>query len=214
MYVFQLFDYYSGSRIILLVAAFELLAICYIYGVSRFLDNIRMMLGDVWMVHTLPYMKVCWTVLSPIFCVAIFVMSAINYSELRYQRPGKREYKYPNWAVSIGWTLAASSAVWIPIVALYKWIKNGASFEAFTLLCKPYGLMPHQLRPQDHGERTLKDLELKRHGGRTVEHGPDPGASPSTSPSIHTAATYDEKDGQVNKAFTPHGPAVMLSFRL
>ncbi len=32
MYVFQLFDYYSGSRIILLVAFFETIVIAYIYG--------------------------------------------------------------------------------------------------------------------------------------------------------------------------------------
>lgn len=32
MYVFQLFDYYSGSRIILLVAFFELVGVSYIYG--------------------------------------------------------------------------------------------------------------------------------------------------------------------------------------
>ena len=34
MYVFQLFDYYSGSRIILIVAFFECVAVAYIYGES------------------------------------------------------------------------------------------------------------------------------------------------------------------------------------
>ena len=57
-------------------------------------------------------------------------MSAINYSELDYKRPGsKGTYIYPDWAVGIGWALAATSAIWIPIVALYKWIKNGANME-------------------------------------------------------------------------------------
>ena len=32
MYVFQLFDYYAGSRIILLVGFFECVAIAWIYG--------------------------------------------------------------------------------------------------------------------------------------------------------------------------------------
>lgn len=55
-------------------------------------------------------------------------MSAINYSELDYKRP-RSTYTYPGWAVGIGWTLAASSAVWIPLVGFYKWIKYGMSME-------------------------------------------------------------------------------------
>lgn len=55
-------------------------------------------------------------------------MSAINYSELDYKRP-RSTYTYPGWAVGIGWTLAASSAVWIPLVGFYKWIKHGMSME-------------------------------------------------------------------------------------
>ena len=32
VYVFQLFDYYAGSRIILLIAFFECVAVAWIYG--------------------------------------------------------------------------------------------------------------------------------------------------------------------------------------
>ena len=32
MYIFQLFDYYTGSKIILFVAFFECVAIAWIYG--------------------------------------------------------------------------------------------------------------------------------------------------------------------------------------
>ena len=35
MYVFQLFDFYAGSRIVVLVALFEIIAICYIYGTYK-----------------------------------------------------------------------------------------------------------------------------------------------------------------------------------
>merc|ERR1719229_1972961 len=35
MYVFQLFDYYTGSRIILIVALFECFVVSYIYGINR-----------------------------------------------------------------------------------------------------------------------------------------------------------------------------------
>ncbi|XP_025088321.1 sodium- and chloride-dependent taurine transporter-like [Pomacea canaliculata] len=196
MYVFQLFDYYSGSRIILLVAFFELVGVSYIYGIRRFYDNVRMMLGDVWIAKTLPYMVVCWTVLSPVFCLAVFVMSAINYSELDYKRP-RSTYTYPGWAVGIGWTLAASSAVWIPLVGFYKWIKHGMSMEALRLLCKPYGLKEHQLREKDLGEITLAKLERKRNGADTGSN-----------------VAHSTQNGQVNLAFDASSPCPAENQRL
>ena len=62
-------------------------------------------------------------------------MSAMTYSELDYKRPGdKGTYVYPDWAVAIGWTLAACSGIWIPIVAVYKWVVNGANLEVGIVL--------------------------------------------------------------------------------
>ena len=60
MYVFQLFDYYSGSRIILLVAVLECIAIGWIYGeyskhsslFSHSSRNILLILLPVCPVHT------------------------------------------------------------------------------------------------------------------------------------------------------------------
>jgi len=164
MYVFQLFDYYTGSRIILLVGFIECIAISYFYGIRRFYDNCCMMIGESWLIYTLPYMLVCWTVITPIFCMTIFVLSAINYSELTYERPNRPIYTYPQWGVTVGWILAASSAIWIPLVGIYKFVKNGATKEVFTLMCRPYFLQPHQRRPQDEGERCLYDLEMERTG--------------------------------------------------
>lgn len=50
-------------------------------------------------------------------------MSIINYSELTYERPTTGVYTYPNWAVGIGWGIAALSAVCIPLTAIYKIVK-------------------------------------------------------------------------------------------
>ena len=65
MYVFQIFDYYAGSRIIVLIAFFECVALAWIYGINRFYDNMAMMLGR----HIDPYMKISWTLTSPVFCL-------------------------------------------------------------------------------------------------------------------------------------------------
>ena len=60
------------------------------------------------------------------------------------------------------------------------------------MLCKPYGLKPHQLRPQDFGERTLMDLERER-AGRGV-------------PTVTYAKNGEAKDGQVNLGYTTETP--------
>ncbi len=63
MYVFQLFDYYAGSRIILVVAFFECMVIAWIYGVNRFYDNLTLMLGF----RPNLYMKISWLFITPTF---------------------------------------------------------------------------------------------------------------------------------------------------
>ncbi|XP_023931084.1 sodium- and chloride-dependent taurine transporter [Lingula anatina] len=153
MYVFQLFDYYTGSRIILFVAFFECIAVAYLYGINRFYDNLQMMLGF----RPNPYMKWCWLVVSPIFCIAVFIMSAINYSELTYDRPAGK-YIYPDWAVGIGWALACCSAIWIPLVAVYKAFQYANCRRACRRLIEPEDLKEHQLRPQDKRD-DMQDFE-------------------------------------------------------
>ncbi|VDI79921.1 solute carrier family 6 (neurotransmitter transporter, GABA) member 6/8/11/12/13 [Mytilus galloprovincialis] len=153
MYVFQLFDYYSGSRIILFVGAFECIAIAWIYGIQRFYDNIQMMLGF----KINPYMMICWTVMAPAFCMAIFIMSTINYSELTYGRPSG-DYIYPQWAIAIGWSMAAFAAVFIPGMVPFQIWRYGLKPSEYYLLLKPQGLKEHQLRPQDHGEINLDNF--------------------------------------------------------
>ena len=56
-------------------------------------------------------------------------MSVVNYSELDYKRPKKDKYLFPTWAVGIGWGMASLSAIWIPIVIIYRLAKNGVSGE-------------------------------------------------------------------------------------
>ena len=146
MYTFQLFDYYSGSRIILLVAFFMCIAIAYIYGVNRFYDNTEMMFG--FRLH--PYMWVSWLFTAPAFCMTVFCMSAVNYTELDYTRPSTGLYTYPDWAVTIGWCLAGVSAFWIPFYAVYNTIKYLCQGKSFIEVFKPQGLRTHQLREEDY----------------------------------------------------------------
>uniref|UniRef100_A0AAR2LW54 Transporter n=1 Tax=Pygocentrus nattereri TaxID=42514 RepID=A0AAR2LW54_PYGNA len=113
MYVFQLFDYYAASGMCLLfVAIFETVCIAWIYGADRFYDNIEDMIGY----RPGPYIKYCWLFLTPATCFGTFAFSLIKYTPLKYNN----EYVYPWWGYALGWLLALSSMVCIPLWIIYK----------------------------------------------------------------------------------------------
>ncbi|KAK4831092.1 hypothetical protein QYF61_015290 [Mycteria americana] len=113
MYVFQLFDYYAASGMCLLfVAIFETLCIAWVYGAERFYDNIEDMIGY----RPWPIIKYCWLFITPAVCMATFLFSLIKYTPLTYNK----KYVYPWWGDTLGWLLALSSMVCIPLWIIYK----------------------------------------------------------------------------------------------
>uniref|UniRef100_A0A8C5GN19 Transporter n=1 Tax=Gouania willdenowi TaxID=441366 RepID=A0A8C5GN19_GOUWI len=131
MYVFQLFDYYSASGITLLWQAFwECVVIAWVYGADRFMDDVARMIGY----QPLPYMKWCWSYVTPFVCVAVFVFHVVNYKPLTYNTV----YTYPMWGEMIGWMLALSSMLCIPLTVLYKLLRcKGSLRERWQHLTTP-----------------------------------------------------------------------------
>ncbi|XP_021348252.1 sodium- and chloride-dependent taurine transporter-like isoform X2 [Mizuhopecten yessoensis] len=141
MYVFQLFDYYSASRIVLVVAFFECIVVAYIYGIDRFYDNIEMMFG-----FQLPFWtKIFWMFITPAFTMTIFIMGAISYSELEYKRK-HITYTYPSWAIGIGWTLAMISVIWIPIIIIKRIYEAKGTIHERFIACTTPQLKEEQIR--------------------------------------------------------------------
>ncbi|XP_041356928.1 sodium- and chloride-dependent taurine transporter-like [Gigantopelta aegis] len=144
MYVFQLFDYYSASRIVLVVAFFECIVVAYIYGINRFYDNLEMMFGF----RINKSMWICWSILTPIFTVVIFILGCISYSELTYNRKTVT-YEYPSWAIGIGWTMASASIIFIPGIMLKRIVSvPGSLKERIVKLIRPR-LKRHQIRANE-----------------------------------------------------------------
>ncbi|XP_067163455.1 sodium- and chloride-dependent GABA transporter 2 isoform X4 [Apteryx mantelli] len=130
MYVFQLFDYYAASGMCLLfVAIFETLCIAWIYGAERFYDNIEDMIGY----RPWPVIKYCWLFITPAVCMATFLFSLIKYTPLTYNK----KYVYPWWGDTLGWLLALSSMVCIPLWIIYKLstIKGSLKERLHQLTC-------------------------------------------------------------------------------
>ncbi|GAB1291237.1 Sodium- and chloride-dependent GABA transporter 2 [Apodemus speciosus] len=138
MYVFQLFDYYAASGMCLLfVAIFESLCVAWVYGASRFYDNIEDMIGyKPW-----PLIKYCWLFFTPAVCLATFLFSLIKYTPLTYNK----KYTYPWWGDALGWLLALSSMICIPAWSIYKlWTLKGPLREDFASSCAQLKTFPRR----------------------------------------------------------------------
>ncbi|XP_036375596.1 sodium- and chloride-dependent GABA transporter 2-like [Megalops cyprinoides] len=143
MYVFQLFDYYAASGMCLLfVAIFETVCIAWIYGADRFYDNIEDMIGY----RPGPLIKYCWMFFTPATCFGTFAFSLIKYTPLKYNN----EYVYPWWGYAVGWLLALSSMVCIPLWVIFKICTNkGTLRERLHYLMQPSSDLPKTKREQE-----------------------------------------------------------------
>ncbi|KAI3357037.1 hypothetical protein L3Q82_003672 [Scortum barcoo] len=122
MYVFQLFDYYSASGMTLLWQAFwECIVVAWVYGADRFMDDVARMIGY----RPFPWMKWCWSFITPCVCMGIFLFHLVNYKPLTYNNV----YVYPWWGEVIGWCLALSSMLCIPVSLLYKLFRAKGTFR-------------------------------------------------------------------------------------
>lgn len=108
MYILQLFDFYGASGFTLLwTATWQCIGVAWVYGDEKFYDSLEAMVGY----RPGHYYRICWKYLAPILNMAIFLFSIVKYEPLKYNK----KYEYPYWGHMIGWTLALSSIVCIPI---------------------------------------------------------------------------------------------------
>ncbi|CAH0394010.1 unnamed protein product [Bemisia tabaci] len=122
MYVFQVFDYYSASGMVLLwFCFFEAVAMAYFYGVDNFLANIKEMVGY----RLIPWFKLCWLVFTPALTMGIFLFSVFSALPLTYNRT----YIYPTWAMVIGWFMALVPMSAIPLYFFYYLFSQPGSLK-------------------------------------------------------------------------------------
>ncbi|CAL1541934.1 unnamed protein product [Lymnaea stagnalis] len=150
MYVFQLFDYYSASRIVMLVAVIECLVVAYVYG--RFVNDVAvtecLLVYAAIRLTTPSVTQYVTKYISYVHEKAIFILGCVSYSEVSYKRKFI-VYEYPPWAIGIGWLLALISVALIPIFMVQGMLTTPGTFmERLKLLTTPH-LKRHQLRPNE-----------------------------------------------------------------
>ncbi|XP_061165216.1 sodium- and chloride-dependent glycine transporter 2-like [Saccostrea echinata] len=123
IYVLTLMDAYSGSYSLLFVCFSELVAISWVYGWRRFSEDIELMLGfkpNIYWIAT-------WTVIAPVFIVAILIASAIRFSPSHYE-----DYQFEQWAQNCGWGLVALPLVFLFGIAAIQLIRYRGFRNATT----------------------------------------------------------------------------------
>uniref|UniRef100_A0A8C4RJI4 Transporter n=1 Tax=Erpetoichthys calabaricus TaxID=27687 RepID=A0A8C4RJI4_ERPCA len=131
VYLFQLFDYYacSGTSLVLL-AIFQSICVSWVYGADRFYDNIEDMIGY----RPTPLIKYCWLFITPAICAGTFVFSVIKYTPLKMNN----SYVYPAWGYALGWFIALSSIICIPLWIIYQLLQAKGSIRKLCLTVLSY----------------------------------------------------------------------------
>uniref|UniRef100_A0A668AW81 Transporter n=1 Tax=Myripristis murdjan TaxID=586833 RepID=A0A668AW81_9TELE len=113
IYQFQLIDYYgaNGACLLFLCLA-ECVAVSWAFGADRMCDAIEEMVGQ----RPCLLFKLCWRYISPLICLVCFICSFLDYQPLT----SKWGYVYPAWAYGLGWAMALSSIVVVPICGVCK----------------------------------------------------------------------------------------------
>ncbi|XP_034397565.1 sodium- and chloride-dependent GABA transporter ine isoform X1 [Cyclopterus lumpus] len=111
IFVFQLMDHHTAVVSLVFLAFFEVVAVCWIFGVPRVCLMVERMQGKTPNI----YFRVCWQLICPLLVLSILISSIVYYTPAHY---GK--YTYPAWAEGVGWAVSLVSIVWIPLGAIHE----------------------------------------------------------------------------------------------
>uniref|UniRef100_A0A8C1LB94 Transporter n=1 Tax=Cyprinus carpio TaxID=7962 RepID=A0A8C1LB94_CYPCA len=114
-YVVKLLEEFGVGSPIIAIVFLEATAVSWFYGINRFSNDIKSMLGYT------PglFWKVCWVAISPAFLAV-----SLNKDPLTLF-----DYEFPDWSITVGYIIGASSFMWIPIYMVYKLVWTPGSLK-------------------------------------------------------------------------------------
>ncbi|XP_074828459.1 sodium-dependent serotonin transporter-like [Natator depressus] len=125
-YVVKLLEEFGAGCSILAVVLLEAIAVSWFYGIQRFCNDVKAMLGFTPGI----FWKVCWVAISPAFLAFIIVSSLLDQSPLMLF-----DYHYPEWSISVGYLIGASSFICIPFYMVYKLVWTPGSLKQRLAVC-------------------------------------------------------------------------------
>ncbi|XP_078140538.1 sodium- and chloride-dependent GABA transporter 2-like [Centroberyx gerrardi] len=131
VYQFQLVDYYGANGTCLLfISLVQCVAVGWAFGADRLCDAVEEMTGQ----RPFFLFKLCWRYFTPLICLVCIICSFLDYQPLTSS--GGR--KYPDWAYHLGWAMALSSIVVVPIWGVGKFcLTEGSPRQRLSVLWHP-----------------------------------------------------------------------------
>eukprot|EP00063_Salmo_salar_P007940 XP_013982775.1 PREDICTED: sodium-dependent noradrenaline transporter-like [Salmo salar] len=126
IYVLTLLDNYAAGTSILFGVLIEAIGVSWFYGVDRFSEDIERMMGF----KPGLYWRLCWKFVSPTFLLVVVIASIVTSTGLSYD-----DYVFPSWSNVIGWGVALSSMMFVPIYAIYKFLSMPGTFKQRIAYC-------------------------------------------------------------------------------
>ncbi|KAJ4932648.1 hypothetical protein JOQ06_011065 [Pogonophryne albipinna] len=152
VYQFELIDYYGANGIcVLFVSLVQCVAVGWAFGAERIRDALEDMTGQ----RPGVFYTVCWRYVTPLICTVCFIGFFLDFQPLKTSDGSV----YPNWANNLGWAIAMSSVVTIPICAVSKFYFTEGSFrQRLLVLWRP---VSDVVGPKTKEERSLNETEMK-----------------------------------------------------
>ncbi|XP_029299548.1 sodium-dependent neutral amino acid transporter B(0)AT1-like [Cottoperca gobio] len=126
IYWVTLFDNFAGSVPLLTIGLFEMIAVVYIYGIDRFNEDFKFMVGYKPSI----FWQVTWRFISPLIVLVILVFYLVTQvqEELTYlvwdpnseEFPSLASVPYPAWVYVIIFLLAGVPSLAVPVYALCR----------------------------------------------------------------------------------------------
>lgn len=101
----------------------EIVVVMHVYGVRRFVSDVRLMLGNppskFYRVMGYPvnaFWIVCWYVLTSVLMAGVLIFNLAIFGRSTYDSM----YTFPHWADGMGWCITVSCILPLPVFAFYK----------------------------------------------------------------------------------------------
>ncbi|XP_060705683.1 sodium-dependent neutral amino acid transporter B(0)AT2-like [Hemiscyllium ocellatum] len=126
-YFVTMFDDYSATLPLIIVVLFELIAVAWVYGADRFMDDIQAMIGH----RPVVVYKYLWKFVCPIIMLALLLASLIRmcikhpqYRAWNQEKAEETLLDYPDWALAMMILLIIIACLPIPLMYIQYTVRD------------------------------------------------------------------------------------------